>query len=100
MQGATLPIFALDWEDESGNARTLNGTLTGYLVDKNGGATAIDGTLAADGDQVANQGRFTWTPSAADVATAGVYEVYFIETVGGKAYKSIPVELTILDAPT
>lgn len=61
-------------------------TLTGTITDRNGdGSRAITGTLAVSS---AEAGIFTWSPSSADVATAGAFYVQFTATIGGEAEKS------------
>lgn len=101
MQGAQLPNLSVTWTDENGNARALTGTLTGYMTAQSTNVTkAIAGTLTADSDQVNNTGVFTWDIDAADVATADVFSVYFVETVSGEDYKSEPTSWAILEAPT
>lgn len=99
--GARLPSLSITWQDESGNARTLTGTITANMTNTETGTTAaLTGTFTADADQVTNKGVFVYAPSAADVATPGKFIIYFLEDVSGSDYINIPLDWTILPAPT
>lgn len=80
VQGATRPNQSITWTRADDTAEVLTGaTLTGVIRDAAGTVRAITGTLAVtDG---AN-GVFSWNYSAADVATAGRFEVQFTAAFG------------------
>jgi len=100
-KGSQLPNMAITWTDDSGNARTLTGVITGNMTNISTAATrAITGTLTKDADQVTNKGVFAWALTAADVATTGQWVLYFIETVSAKNYNTLTLDWSIGDAPT
>lgn len=71
----------ITWTDEAGNAQDLTGaTITGVIRDqKTAVVRAITGSLDITD---ATAGEFTWAYSAADVASAGYFEVQFVATYG------------------
>lgn len=81
VQGARHTAQVITWTDTEGDAQNLTGaTVTGRLLNLSTyAATAITGALAVTS---AASGIFTWTYSAADVATPGTYEVQFVATYG------------------
>ncbi|MCP5016113.1 MAG: hypothetical protein GY938_12710 [Ketobacter sp.] len=93
--------MAITWTDDAGTPRTLTGSITGVMTNISTAAKrAITGTLTRDADQVTYTGVFAWDLSAADVATAGQWVIYFVETVSGEAYNTLTLEWSIGDAPT
>lgn len=76
VQGAIRPAQVITWTREDGAVENLTGaTLTGTLkLWRTGIARSITGALVVT-DAV--NGVFTWTPSAADVGTAGRYDAQF-----------------------
>jgi len=51
-----------------------------WLDITDGTQTVADAATVPDADQVANIGLVTYSPATADVATAGTFVVYFIDT--------------------
>jgi hypothetical protein len=95
VQGATRPQYQLTWVDADGDAVDLTGaTVTVRIRDRSTyTTTATGGTVTLT---TAASGIFTWTPGAADVATAGVYDVQF-----SAAYSTPPSpERTVLESWT
>ena len=90
VKGATHTPQRITWSHDDGTAEDLTGaTLTGTITDSAGTTRAIAGALTLT---TAASGIFTWTYSAADVATAGTYMVQFVAAFGDgtkdKTYKS------------
>lgn len=85
IKGSRYTGLQITWTQEiSGSAQDLTAsTLTGVIRDEDGNSTAITGTLALSD---AANGVFQWSFSAADVATAGRYEVQFKATYGSGLY--------------
>ena len=81
VQGARRPSQTITWTDENGTALDLSGaTITARIRN-----TTANTTVASDGAftvVTAASGIFRWDYSAADVATAGSYEVQFTATYG------------------
>lgn len=79
----------LTWKDEAGTAISLTGaTLTGRIYNTHTKvASAIDGALTPDADQITNTGVFVWAMTAADVVD-GTYDVQFIATYLGLPAKT------------
>lgn len=79
IQGATHTGLRITFLDENASAYDLTGATMSARI-KNistGGATAATGTFSL---VTASSGIFTYIPSTADVATAGVYKIQFIAT--------------------
>jgi hypothetical protein len=77
VQNALRPSQIITWTRADGNAETLtDATLTGKIRDRTTGTTrAIAGTLTVvDGAA----GQFRWDYVAADVVTAGTFDVQFV----------------------
>lgn len=76
VQGSVRPAQSITWTDADGTAIDLTGaTITGTMR-----AIGADTTRDITGDLTVTDGaggRFTWQYDAADVATAGSYEVQF-----------------------
>ena len=88
VQGATHTAQRLTWVDGDGDPLNLTGaTVTGRLLDlATGTARAITGTLQVlDGEA----GLFSWDYGAADVATAGAFNVQFVATFGAANDKTL-----------
>ncbi len=101
MSGSQLPNMAITWTDDSGTARTLTGTITANMTNLSTGTTRlVTGTFTKDADQVTNKGVFAWDLSTADVATAGLWTVNFIEDVSSEDYYSLAMYWSIANAPT
>ena len=96
VQGATHTAQRLTWVDGDGDPLNLTGaTVTGRLLDlATGTARAITGTLQVlDGEA----GLFSWDYGAADVATAGAFNVQFVATFGAESDKTL-AELWLVEA--
>lgn len=94
-QGATLNPLTLTWLKADGTAQSLSGmTLTGVMWD---GTTRrdISGSLAV---VTPGSGVFSWDPSPADVATAGVFQVEFRATSGAEYNLTYSTLLTVDEA--
>ena len=93
VQGARRPSQTITWTDENGTALDLSGaTITARIRN-----TTANTTVASDGAftvVTAACGIFRWDYSAADVATAGSYEVQFTAT-----YVSAPTPARTILAP-
>ncbi len=75
VQNARKRSQTITWTDDGGTAINLtNAVLYGVMWDKDNAERSITGTLAL---VTAASGIFSWTYSAADVATAGTYYVQF-----------------------
>ena len=97
VQGATHTAQRLTWVDGDGDPLNLTGaTVTGRLLDlATGTARAITGTLQVlDGEA----GLFSWDYGAADVATAGAFNVQFVATFGGGESDKTLAELWLVEA--
>lgn len=82
VQGATHTPQEITWLDTEGQAVDLTGaTMTGRIVPPRGGGPARDVAGALDVVD-AEGGVFRWTYDAADVETAGTYQVQFAATYG------------------
>ena len=97
--GATRPSQLITWQRADGNAETLtDATITGRIRDRNTGtARAIAGTLTViDGAG----GVFRWDYAAADVATAGSYDVQFTAAfvAGATPAKTFVTQWTVAEA--
>lgn len=81
VQGARRPSQTVTWTDEDGTPLDLSGaTITARIRNvAASSATASDGVFTV---VTAASGIFRWDYSAADVATAGQYEVQFTATFG------------------
>lgn len=81
VQGARRPAQTITWTDDNGVALDLSGaTITARIRN-----TTSNQVVASDGAFVvvtAASGVFRWDYSAADVATAGEFEVQFTATYG------------------
>lgn len=93
VQGARRPSQTITWTDENGTALDLSGaTITARIRNTTANTTvASDGTFTV---VTAASGIFRWDYSAADVATAGSYEVQFTAT-----YVSAPTPARTILAP-
>lgn len=93
VQGARRPSQTITWTDENGTALDLSGaTITARIRNTTANTTvASDGTFTV---VTAASGIFRWDYSAADVATAGSYEVQFTAT-----YSSAPTPARTILAP-
>ena len=100
IKGAVHTPQTITWQDASGTAWDLTGgTITGKIINIVPGSTmrAITGTLVFVTD--GSDGKFNWTYSVADVATAGIYKVQFICTYTDATYDLTKMEvLEILEA--
>lgn len=96
--GATLTAQTITWTDDDGTAKNLAGaTITGRIVPQaSGAARAATGVMALVGG--GTTGQFTWTYSAADVATAGKFYVQFKATIGAVYDLSKKVEWVVREA--
>jgi hypothetical protein len=82
VQGSRHTGLRLRWVRRDGTYPDLTGTtITGKLRSSAAGSSsvAMTGTLAPDTNEAA-AGWFVYAPSAADVGTAGTYEVQFTAT--------------------
>lgn len=81
IQGALRPAQQIVWLDGEGVALNLTGaTITGVIRNQTSlVARAVAGTLAVTD---AAAGTFTWTYNAADVASAGTFDVQFTAAFG------------------
>lgn len=81
VQGARRPSQTITWTDEDGTALDLSGaTITARIRNITSNLTATsDGAFTI---VTAASGIFRWDYSAADVATAGSFEVQFTATYG------------------
>jgi TRAP-type mannitol/chloroaromatic compound transport system substrate-binding protein len=81
IQGARRPSQTITWTDENGTALDLSGaTITARIRNTTSNvAAASDGAFTV---VTAASGIFRWDYSAADVATAGDFEVQFTATYG------------------
>ena len=99
--GATRPSQIITWSRADGNAETLtSATLTGRIRDRSTGTTrAIAGTLTVT-DGAA--GQFRWDYAAADVVTAGSYDVQFVAAFasGQTPAKTFVAQWTVAEALT
>lgn len=91
LQAATLEAITILATKADGtsidlSAYTLSATLKAQAT---GTVTAVTGTLTP-----AN-GSFTWTPSAADVATAGIYYLQVTYTSGALPWTSFETPIRI-----
>lgn len=93
VQGATHTPQRITWLDTDNTPLNLTGaTVTGKIRDAAGTSRSITGTLTI---VTAASGIFSWTYSAADVETAGEYNVQFTATYGDAT-----VERTLVEAWT
>lgn len=93
-QNATRSPLVLTWARADGTALDLTDlTVTGVLFD---GFTRRDitGALAL---VTPESGIFSWDPSAADVATAGVFQVEFKAAASGGEYDLTYAALLTID---
>lgn len=97
--GATRPSQIITWTRADGNAETLtDATITGRIRDRaTGTARAIAGALTVT-DGAA--GQFRWNYDAADVATAGSYDVQFTAAflAGATPAKTFVAQWTVAEA--
>lgn len=91
----TAPVIT--WKELGGAIHVLTGaTITGRKEDEDGTATDITGVLAVVSGTA---GTFSWTYSAADVQTAGVYKIQFKATFSGGAFdRTLPQEWIVVRA--
>ena len=76
--GQTHPVWALTWQDDTGNPVDLTAaTITGKIAPPSGASVALKNTPAII---TANIGRFNYSVAANEVAVAGTYMVQFIAT--------------------
>jgi hypothetical protein len=99
--GATRPSQIITWTRADGNAETLTAaTLTGKIRDRATGTTrAIAGTLTVvDGAA----GSFRWDYVAADVVSAGTFDVQFVAAFasGQTPAKTFVAQWTVGEALT
>jgi hypothetical protein len=96
VQGNTKFPQVITWTDGDGDAVDLTGaTVTGMKRPTNSTAsTAIAGTLTVTD---ATAGKFTWTPAAADVATAGTFSVQFTATYAGPLLERTLIETWVVE---
>ena len=88
VQGATHTAQQITWVDGDGDPLNLTGaTVTGRLLDlATGTARDVTGALEVlDGAA----GLFAWDYGAADVATAGAFNVQFVATFGAANDKTL-----------
>ena len=88
VQGATHTAQQITWVDGDGDPLNLTGaTVTARLLDlATGTARAATGTITV---LDAEAGLFSWTYGAADVATAGAFNVQFVATFGASNDKTL-----------
>ncbi len=93
VQGARRPSQTITWTDDNGTALDLSGaTITARIRNVTSNeAAASDGAFTV---VTAASGIFRWDYSAADVATAGDFEVQFTA-----AYGSAPTPARTIVAP-
>ena len=93
VQGARRPSQTITWTDDNGTPLDLSGaTITARIRNTTSNqAAASDGTFTI---VTAASGVFRWDYSAADVATAGSFEVQFTAT-----YSSAPTPARTIVAP-
>lgn len=98
VQGATRIPLRLTWVDTNGAAVDLTGaTITARMTNDGTTVRAVTGSLNVVNPGTA--GQFDWDFSAADVATAGVWQVQFTATFSGNEYhRSFSALLTIDEA--
>lgn len=98
-QGSTHRGFGFTVKDEeTGVAVALTGaTMTGRIIgiEPVVAAAALSGALALTD---AANGVFSWSPSTADVAAAGKFELQFVATIAAKPYKTFRAVLIIEEA--
>ena len=79
--GETHPVWNVTWTVDGGAALNISGsTITGKLQPIGGGADVTLGGAFAIVSGPA--GTFTYTPVAADLATAGTYQLQFKAVFG------------------
>ena len=88
VQGATHTAQQINWVDGDGDPLNLTGaTVTARILDlATGTARAATGTMEVID---APAGLFSWVYSAADVTTAGAFNVQFVATFGATSDKSL-----------
>jgi len=93
VQGARRPSQTITWSDENGTALDLTGaTITARIRNTTANTSvASDGTFTV---VTAASGIFRWDYSAADVETAGDFEVQFTAT-----FESDPTPARTIVAP-
>jgi len=74
VQYARKRVQTITWKDDANNAIDLTGATLIGIIERAGVQSLITGTLTL---VTAASGIFSWTYSAADVATAGAYLVQF-----------------------
>ena len=96
VQGATHTAQQITWADADGDPLNLTGaTVTARILDlATGTARAATGTMEVID---APAGLFSWVYSAADVTTAGAFNVQFTATYGASSDKTL-VELWEVEA--
>lgn len=96
VQGATRTVQRITWQDADGDPLNLTGaTLSGRIKDlSTSEARNVAGTLTVlDGPA----GLFSWDYGAADVTTAGAFNVQFVATWGTESDKTL-AELWVVEA--
>jgi TRAP-type mannitol/chloroaromatic compound transport system substrate-binding protein len=100
-QGSLRPSPIIVWELEGGGVAQLDGaTLTGKLRNRATSATrAIAGTLTVTNGAA---GEFRWDLDAADVATAGHFDVQFTASfaAGASPARTFVERWTVVEALT
>lgn len=96
VQGARHTSQRITWLDCEGDAQDLTGaTITGKKRNTaTGVSSAITGTLVA---VTPASGIFDWTYSAADVLTAGKFEVQFLATYADTTYDATLIEEWVVE---
>ena len=81
VQGSRHTAMRLQWVRRDNTYPDLTGTAITGKIRVNGSMTAValTGTIAPD-TTAPQRGYFTYAPSSADVASAGIYQVQFIAT--------------------
>lgn len=94
--GETHPTWSLTWLVDGGSALNITGaTLTGVLQNVKGGTdVTLAGTFTITSGSA---GTFTYAPVAADLATAGSYQLQIKAVFGDSTVEySDPVPVQIL----